>query len=123
MEPRSEEVVHEPSQPRDKRHALGRGLVMVVGALGLMVLTGFTGLISLGHVGFLMLGGYAYAIGVTRLGLPPELADGAPVAVICASGRRSVVAASLLQRFGRKDVLHVVEGGVETWAAKGYESE
>src|SRR5690606_17083672 len=45
-----------------------------VGALGFMVLTGFTGLISLGHVGFLMLGGYAYAIAVTRWGLPPELA-------------------------------------------------
>ena len=38
------------------------------------MLTGFTGLISLGHVGFLMLGAYAYAIGVTRLGLPPEVA-------------------------------------------------
>lgn len=49
-------------------------LFTAIGALGLMVLTGFTGLISLGHVGFLMLGGYAYAIGVTRLGLSPELA-------------------------------------------------
>ncbi|HVZ44224.1 MAG TPA: branched-chain amino acid ABC transporter permease [Ramlibacter sp.] len=49
-------------------------LFTVVGALGIMVLTGFTGLISLGHVGFLMLGAYAYAIGVSRLGLPPEIA-------------------------------------------------
>jgi len=49
-------------------------LFTLVGVLGLMVLTGFTGLISLGHVGFLLLGGYAYAIGVSRLGLPPELA-------------------------------------------------
>jgi branched-chain amino acid transport system permease protein len=49
-------------------------LFTLVGALGLMVLTGFTGLISLGHVGFLMLGGYAYAIGVTRFGLPAEAA-------------------------------------------------
>ncbi|MBN9427380.1 MAG: branched-chain amino acid ABC transporter permease [Burkholderiales bacterium] len=49
-------------------------LFTLVGALGLTVLTGFTGLISLGHVGFLMLGGYTYAIGVTRLGLPPEFA-------------------------------------------------
>jgi branched-chain amino acid transport system permease protein len=48
-------------------------LFTLVGALGITVLTGFTGLITLGHVGFLMLGGYAYAIGVTRLGLPPEL--------------------------------------------------
>src|SRR5215210_5325384 len=49
-------------------------LFTLVGALGLTVLTGFTGLISLGHVGFLTLGAYAYAIGVTRLGLPPEAA-------------------------------------------------
>jgi rhodanese-related sulfurtransferase len=54
--------------------------------------------------------------------VPSELDDGKPVAVICASGRRSVVAASLLQRHGRKDVIHVVEGGVGTWAAKGYEA-
>jgi branched-chain amino acid transport system permease protein len=49
-------------------------LFTLVGVLGLTILTGFTGLISLGHVGFLMLGGYAYAIGVTRLNLPPEAA-------------------------------------------------
>jgi hydroxyacylglutathione hydrolase len=55
--------------------------------------------------------------------IPDGLQNGAPVAVICASGRRSVVAASLLQRYGRKDVIHVVEGGVGTWAAKGYEAE
>jgi hydroxyacylglutathione hydrolase len=54
--------------------------------------------------------------------IPPELGDGVPVAVICASGRRSVVAASLLQRLGRKDVIHVVEGGVGTWADRGYEA-
>lgn len=49
-------------------------LFTLIGVLGLTVLTGFAGLISLGHVGFLMLGAYSYAIGVTRLGLPPELA-------------------------------------------------
>lgn len=49
-------------------------LFTLVGVLGLMVLTGFAGLISLGHVGFLMLGAYSYAIGTTRLGLPPEIA-------------------------------------------------
>lgn len=48
-------------------------LFTLIGALGITVLTGFTGLITLGHVGFLMLGGYAYAIAVTRLGLPPEV--------------------------------------------------
>lgn len=55
--------------------------------------------------------------------VPRELAGDKPIAVICASGRRSVVAASLLQRFGRKDVVHVVEGGVGTWAKQGYPAE
>jgi rhodanese-related sulfurtransferase len=55
-------------------------------------------------------------------GVPPALDNGKPVAVICASGRRSVVAASLLQRLGLDDVVHVVEGGVGTWAARGYET-
>ena len=55
--------------------------------------------------------------------VPTELDADRPVAVICASGRRSVVAASLLQRYGREDVIHVVEGGVGTWARNGYEAE
>jgi hydroxyacylglutathione hydrolase len=53
--------------------------------------------------------------------VPEELDADRPIAVICASGRRSVVAASLLQRHGRADVIHVVEGGVGTWARRGYE--
>jgi len=47
---------------------------VAIGALGITVLTGFAGQISLGHVGFLMLGAYTYAIAITRLGLPAELA-------------------------------------------------
>jgi branched-chain amino acid transport system permease protein len=46
-------------------------LITMVGALGLNVLTGYTGLISLGHVGFLLTGAYAYAIIVSRYHLPP----------------------------------------------------
>jgi branched-chain amino acid transport system permease protein len=46
-------------------------LITVVGALGLNILTGYTGLISLGHVGFLLTGAYAYAIIVSRFHLPP----------------------------------------------------
>ena len=49
-------------------------LFTLVAALGLNVLTGFTGLISLGHVAFVMLGAYGYAIAVTRFGCPPLLA-------------------------------------------------
>jgi branched-chain amino acid transport system permease protein len=48
-------------------------LITLVGALGLNILTGLTGLISLGHVGFLVVGAYAYAILVAKHGLPPLL--------------------------------------------------
>lgn len=46
-------------------------LITLIGALGLNILTGMTGLISLGHVGFLVVGAYAYAIVVAKHGLPP----------------------------------------------------
>jgi branched-chain amino acid transport system permease protein len=48
-------------------------LITMVGALGLNILTGYTGLISLGHVGFLLTGAYAYAIVVARYGQSPLL--------------------------------------------------
>jgi glyoxylase-like metal-dependent hydrolase (beta-lactamase superfamily II)/rhodanese-related sulfurtransferase len=44
--------------------------------------------------------------------LPEGLDPDRPVAVICASGDRSAVAASLVQRHGAREVLHVVGGGV-----------
>ena len=46
-------------------------LITGVGALGLHVLTGMTGQISLGHAGFLVLGAYAYAVTVAKWGWPP----------------------------------------------------
>jgi hydroxyacylglutathione hydrolase len=52
--------------------------------------------------------------------LPGELDAGRPVAVICSSGQRSAVAASLLARQGAEDVLHVADGGVGTWADRGW---
>jgi rhodanese-related sulfurtransferase len=42
-----------------------------------------------------------------------------PVAVPCASGQRAAVAASLVQRFGAKQVIHVVDGGVPKWEELG----
>jgi hydroxyacylglutathione hydrolase len=51
--------------------------------------------------------------------LPDGLDPDRPAAVICASGQRAAVAASLLQRYGASDVLHVVGGGVGTWGRKG----
>ena len=49
-------------------------------------------------------------------GIDPEW----PVAVICASGQRSAVGASLLQSYGACEVLHVVDGGVPTWERLGF---
>jgi branched-chain amino acid transport system permease protein len=48
-------------------------LITMVGALGLNILTGYTGLISLGHVGFLLTGAYGYAIVVSKYGQSPLL--------------------------------------------------
>jgi rhodanese-related sulfurtransferase len=55
--------------------------------------------------------------------LPEGIDPARPVAVICASGQRSAVGASLLQAYGAKDVLHVVDGGVPTWARAGFPME
>ncbi len=53
-------------------------------------------------------------------GIPEDIDQGRPVAVICSSGQRSGVAASLLRAHGVREVLHVVDGGVETWARQGW---
>jgi hydroxyacylglutathione hydrolase len=55
--------------------------------------------------------------------LPDGIDAEGPVAAICASGQRSAVAASLVQRFGGKRVLHVVNGGVGTWERLGHAVE
>lgn len=47
-----------------------QGLVAVVGAVGLMIVTGFTGQISLGHAAFLAIGAYTAAALGTHLGIP-----------------------------------------------------
>ncbi len=53
-------------------------------------------------------------------GLPRELDPDRPVAVMCASGQRAATAASLLQRHGARQVIHVVGGGVGTWEQLGH---
>jgi len=45
---------------------------------------------------------------------PPELDQNAPIAVHCKSGYRSMIASSLLQRAGLKNVINVV-GGFDAW--------
>jgi glyoxylase-like metal-dependent hydrolase (beta-lactamase superfamily II)/rhodanese-related sulfurtransferase len=52
--------------------------------------------------------------------LPEGLDAEEPVAVICTSGQRSALAASLLLRLGARQVIHVADGGVGTWARQGW---
>ena len=52
--------------------------------------------------------------------LPDGIDAARPVAAICGSGQRSAVAASLLKRFGVRDVIHVVDGGVPQWRREGW---
>jgi glyoxylase-like metal-dependent hydrolase (beta-lactamase superfamily II)/rhodanese-related sulfurtransferase len=51
--------------------------------------------------------------------LPEGFDPGRPVAVVCASGQRAGVAASVLQRHGLEHVIHVVDGGVPEWERLG----
>ena len=55
--------------------------------------------------------------------LPPGIDAAAPVAVICASGQRAAVGASLLARHGAREVIHVVDGGVAAWGREGWPLE
>jgi glyoxylase-like metal-dependent hydrolase (beta-lactamase superfamily II) len=59
-----------------------------------------------------------------RAGLPPELRNGGkPLAVACSAGNRSSIAASLLERAGVEDIIHVAEGGVAELAGEGIKLE
>ncbi|MDA0166900.1 MBL fold metallo-hydrolase [Solirubrobacter ginsenosidimutans] len=52
--------------------------------------------------------------------LPAGIDASRPVAVICASGQRAAVGASLVQRYGARKVFHVVDGGVPAWTRAGW---
>jgi hydroxyacylglutathione hydrolase len=59
-----------------------------------------------------------------RDGVPAQLRNGGkPLAVACSAGNRSSIAASLLQRAGVADVLHVADGGIAELADAGIELE
>src|SRR5688572_20880984 len=51
--------------------------------------------------------------------VPDGLDPGRPIAVVCASGQRAAVAASLVKRRGAEHVIHVIDGGVPEWAELG----
>jgi len=48
-------------------------LVFALAGIGLNLLMGFAGQVSLGHAGFIGIGAYAVAVGPSHLGLPPWL--------------------------------------------------
>ena len=52
--------------------------------------------------------------------IPEELDATRPIAVVCASGQRAAVGASLIQRYGAREVFHVVDGGVPAWSRAGW---
>jgi rhodanese-related sulfurtransferase len=56
-------------------------------------------------------------------GVPEGIDPARPVAVVCGSGQRSAVGASLLMRHGADDVIHVVDGGVPLWERRGWPVE
>ena len=52
-------------------------------------------------------------------GLTDGLDATRPIAVVCGSGERAAVGASLTQRFGADEVVHVIDGGVPEWKRLG----
>ena len=47
--------------------------------------------------------------------VPDGLDPAKPIAVVCHSGQRAAVAASLVTRGGAEHVIHVIDGGVDDW--------
>lgn len=56
-------------------------------------------------------------------GVPGGLDQTRPVAVICGSGQRAAVGASLIKRAGLEHVVHVIDGGVPKWERLGHPTE
>ena len=56
-------------------------------------------------------------------GVPDALDPAKPIAVVCGSGQRAAVAASLVQGHGGEQVIHVVGGGVPKWGRLGHPLE
>jgi hydroxyacylglutathione hydrolase len=52
-----------------------------------------------------------------------ELPSDRTIAAVCSGGKRSGLAASILQREGFTDVIHVGHGGVGTWRRRGHSVE
>ena len=58
-----------------------------------------------------------------RRAAPASSPRGRPIAAVCSGGKRSGLAASILQREGFEHVIHVGKGGVGTWQRAGHPIE
>jgi len=56
-------------------------------------------------------------------GIPAGIHSDQPIAIVCSSGQRSAVAASLLLPHCARQVIHVADGGVGTWERHGWPIE
>ena len=73
--------------PNDYFLHLGQDIaILAIGAIGLNILLGFSGQLSLGQTGFFALGAYGSAVLATRLGWPLPLSFAAGVAVASLAG-------------------------------------
>jgi hydroxyacylglutathione hydrolase len=55
--------------------------------------------------------------------VPEGLDPARPIAVVCGSGQRAAVGASLVKRHGAERVIHVTDGGVPAWERLGHPIE
>jgi MFS family permease len=96
------------------------------GLVSFIVLYSIESGLSEGAAG-LLLGALSVAAAGSRVALGLAVDRGGdplrPVAVICASGQRAAVGASLVQRYGAREVIHVVDGGVGAWGRAGWPIE
>jgi branched-chain amino acid transport system permease protein len=74
-------------------HILDLALIYAIAILGLQLIFGYTGMLSLGHAAFFGLGAYTYALLTIRLGLPVLVTI--PVAALVAGVGALVVAPTL----------------------------
>lgn len=72
--------------------------IFAIAALGLNLLMGFAGQVSLGHAGFMGVGAYAVAIGPSRLGIAPLLAFA--LGAVCSAVLAFVVGRPILRLKG-----------------------
>ena len=103
-------------------HLINLVALACIAALGLHILTGLTGLISLGHAAFLAIGGFTAAILASELGLPFYVT--VPAAMIAGAVAGLIAGLPVLRLRGFYVVLSTLAVHfIVTFAAMSYQSE